>query len=159
MAGVMLICFLGGILWNLRRIVPQERYISIKARQYAYNPERIIVNRGDKVTIKLSSEDVTHGFFLEGHDIDAKVRAEYPHFWIRHPSEGEEYEKVEQFSFVANRRGKFRYRCSITCGTFHPFMQGELIVQPNFAFPISIGLSLGLVSALLIYLVRKEERR
>lgn len=142
--------------WGVKKAKPQERHFTIEARQYAYTPERIVVNRGDKVTIKLISKDVTHGFYLEGHDIDAKIRAQYPHFWLRHPSKSNEYEKVDEINFIAKKSGKFHYRCSITCGTFHPFMQGELIVEPNFLYPASVGLVVGLSFACLFYFYRKE---
>jgi cytochrome c oxidase subunit 2 len=138
---------------------PREKTFTIEARQYAYEPAVIRVNRGDRITIKLSSKDVTHGFYLEGYDIDAKIRAQYPYFWVRHPSQGEEYEQTEQISFVADRSGKFRYRCSITCGSFHPFMQGELIVEPNFLFPASIGLAVGLAFAMIVYFGTEKIKR
>lgn len=147
-----------GFVFSLRPIEPQERHLTINARRYSYEPERITVNRGDKVFIKLTSEDVTHGFFLEGYDHDAKVRAHYPYFWLRHPSRETEYQQVEEISFVANRSGKFRYRCSVTCGSFHPFMQGELLVRPNLAYHISLGMSFGLLAGGLIYLGKEWNR-
>lgn len=151
--------FIAGFL-GAKREKPQERVFLIEARQYSYNPEIIRVNRNDKVIIKLTSKDVTHGFYLEGYDIDAKVRAQYPYFWLRHPSKVEEYEQVNEITFVANKTGKFRYRCSITCGSFHPFMQGELIVKPNFAYPASMGLSLiaGLFSLIYLGTSLKKEK-
>ncbi len=129
---------------------PQERTLTITAHKYAYDPSILRVNRGDRVRIRLIAQDVTHGFYLEGYDLDAKVRPENPTFWARRPSEGEAYQEVSEINFIANRAGKFRYRCSLTCGYMHPFMQGELIVSPNYLFPVSVGSLLGLAVAMLV---------
>ncbi len=152
-AGLLLV--LGGSLGfssaYFRRAAPQDRRFTITARQYAYDPSTILVNKGDRVQIRLVSTDVTHGFYLEGYDLDAKVRREDPTFWVRHPSEkGEDYKPVQEIGFVANRVGKFRYRCSITCGYMHPFMNGVLIVRPNYLYPTAVGLSLGLAVGMLL---------
>ncbi len=134
-----------------RQAAPQGRSFTITAHQYAYDPSTISVNKGDRVQIRLVSTDVTHGFYLEGYDLDAKVRREDPTFWVRHPSQkGEAYEPVQEISFIANRAGKFHYRCSITCGYMHPFMNGVLIVRPNYLYPTGVGLSLGLVVGMLL---------
>lgn len=138
---------------------PQERTFTVVAHKYAYEPSVLRVNRGDRVRIRLVAKDVTHGFFVEGYDLDAKARPDDPDFWVRHPSQGKdhEYEQVQEISFVADRSGKFRYRCSMTCGYMHPFMQGELIVSPNSLFNTSIGLSLGLAAGLLLMFRRSGE--
>jgi len=133
---------------------PQERDLVITAHKYGYDPEVVHVNRGDRVRIRLVAKDVTHGFYLEGYDLDAKVRPENPTFWLRQPSAGEQYHEVEEIEFVASRTGKFRYRCSTTCGYMHPFMQGELIVSPNYLFSTSVGLSVGLVAGMLLFFRR-----
>ncbi|MFQ5662643.1 MAG: hypothetical protein ACE5HL_02280 [Terriglobia bacterium] len=140
----------GGLFAHLGREAPGERTFTLTAHKYAYDPPVLRVNRGDRVRIRLVAKDVTHGFYLEGYDRDAKVRPENPTFWVRRPSQGEDYQEVEEISFVANRTGKFRYRCSITCGYMHPFMQGELIVRPNYLYSSSIGLALGLAVGMLI---------
>lgn len=135
----------------LGRSSPQDRNITITARQYAYDPAIIEVNEGDRLHIRLASTDVTHGFYLEGYDLDAKVRREDPSFWVRHPSaKDESYESVQEITVVANRTGKFRYRCSITCGTMHPFMNGVLIVRPNNLYRASLGISVGLLAGVLL---------
>lgn len=161
LAGLLLL--LGGgaglLAAHLQQAPPQERRFTITASKYAYDPPVLRVNRGDRITIRLVAKDVTHGFFLEGYDLDAKFRPENPTFWVRHPSEGkEEYQEVEKISFVANRTGKFRYRCSITCGYMHPFMQGELIVTPNYLYSTSLGLALALAAAMLIVFRRFPTR-
>jgi plastocyanin len=128
---------------------PQERSFTITGQKYAYDPPIIHVNQGDRVRILLVAKDVTHGFYLEGYDLDARARPEDPSIWVRRPSREEGYKEVEELNFVAKRTGKFRYRCSQTCGYMHPFMQGELIVRPNYLFSTSVGLSLGLVVGVL----------
>lgn len=153
---LMIVLVAGGLgagwAWGGQPPQPRDRTLTITTRQYAYDPAVLRVNRGDRVTIKLVSKDVSHGFFLEGYDIDARVTPENPVIELRHPSESEEFQDAEEITFVADREGKFRYRCSLTCGAMHPFMQGELVVEPNRAYPASIGLSIGLVLATLLYL-------
>ena len=124
---------------------PTEHVITVRAGQYGYDPPVIRVNRGDTVRLRLLATDVTHGFYLEGYDIDATMHPLEPGIWLRHPSAAAEAELVEHVVFTATREGKFRYRCSQTCGYMHPFMLGELVVQPNRLFPTSVGLTLGIL--------------
>ncbi|HVC32979.1 MAG TPA: cupredoxin domain-containing protein [Chloroflexota bacterium] len=93
---------------------PTERTITLDAHQFAFTPSTITVNQGDHVRIELVSTDVTHGFYLDSYDVEIAAPP-------GRPSTGE---------FVANRAGTFRFRCSQTCGPLHPFMIGELTVQP-----------------------------
>ena len=135
-----------------------EREFSISARQYAFEPARIIVNRGDTVLIRLASLDVIHGFYLEGHDIDALIEPGKQGFKVRSPSSGEDYRPVSAIRFTAGRAGKFRYRCSHTCGTLHPFMQGEFIVRPNYPFVAGVGGAAGVLIASFIVLLARAGR-
>lgn len=134
---------LGGVIgWSSPE--PVRRDILVKARQYAYDPPVIKVNKGDTLHIKLTSLDVVHGFFVEGYDIDARIFSHQKKFNIRHPSEGEKWTEVEELVLITDKTGKFRYRCSNTCGTMHPFMQGELVVQPNTTYHAGVGGIVGL---------------
>ena len=144
----------GFLCARFQQAPPGERNITITAHKYAYDLPVLLLNRGDRVRIRLVARDVTHGFYLEGYDLDAKARPDNPTFWLRHPSRGEAYEEVREISFVADRTGKFRYRCSITCGYMHPFMQGELIVRPNYLYSTSLGLLLTLAVGMLWILRR-----
>lgn len=154
---IILLGGLSGFLFTSRRGKPQEKHITIRARSYAYTPHRIRVNKGDKLILRTISEDVTHGLFLEGYDFETKERGQYEYFWMRHPSKEREFIQVDEATLIANKAGKFRYRCSVTCGNFHPFMLGELIVEPNHLYPTSVGMVIGLSLACLIYFHRKED--
>lgn len=116
----------------------EKRTIEMTARQYAYSPERIHVNQGDEIRILIHSTDVVHGFFLEGYDIDETIVPQQPR---------------TEIVFTADRRGKYRYRCSNTCGTLHPFMTGELIVGPNSALHAGLGGIIGLSVGLFVFFV------
>ena len=139
-----------------------NREISIAARQYGFTPHRIFVNTGDTIELSLASLDVVHGFFLEGHDIEAEIRPGKLDFRVRHPSVEEEFREVETVTFVAGTPGKFRYRCSVTCGTLHPFMQGEFIVRPNIPYRAGVvgtwGVALSAFAMMLVHPGRDRRR-
>lgn len=131
--------------------LPRERGITVRAHRYGYSPEIIRVNRGDRIRLRFISEDVRHGFYLEGYDLDVDIPPLHTTVALQKPSQRGEPEMVEEVKFTANREGKFRYRCSKTCGFLHPFMLGELIVSPNRLLPLSLGLTVGvLVGGLFI---------
>ena len=95
-----------------------QQIIELKAKKFSYTPYKITVNKGDEVTIRLLSEDVTHGFYLDGYGLQTKA----------HPG------SVGVISFTADKTGRFTFRCSATCGEFHPYMVGVFIVRPNSTF-------------------------
>ena len=141
---------------------PKQVDLTISARKYAYEPSTIKINKGDRVSINLITKDVTHGFYLEGYDIDAKIKpedsSEYSALLLRHPSMGDDFHEVDRIEFVANKPGKFRYRCSVTCGYMHPFMLGELVVAPNYPFWGGSGLAVGVaISAMILFGCKAKE--
>ncbi len=138
---VAFIGLLGGFLWAKYPLKNSDREIVVTARQFAYDPPVIRVNKGDRVTFKVTSKDVLHGFYIDGYNVDREIR----------PGES------VQFTFIANKEGKFGFRCSRTCGVLHPFMIGNLIVEPNYLFPASIGLAFGLAMGTLIYIAKRRE--
>lgn len=144
----------GGALLAGTANPPGERTFHIVARKYAYSPPIIHVNRGDHVTIYLTSLDVTHGFYLDGYDLDASITPdEKPK--IRHPSRGDKFAEAPVIQFVANREGKFRYRCSQSCGAMHPFMIGEMVVSPNRTYTAGLGGVVGVAFAVLFGAMRR----
>ena len=144
---IITVCASVPVVWVSSTLKPTTREFHIKARQYAFDPPRIVVNKGDEIRIRLSSLDVLHGFYLEGHDIDALIEPGKVEFKFRHPSQGREFTPVKEIIFTAERTGKFRYRCSHTCGSMHPFMLGEMIVRPNYPFLVAAGGAAGVLIA------------
>lgn len=156
----ILVLLSSGTLLSLSRWAPRptDRTITVEAHKYGYTPGVITINKGDRITLKLVARDVTHGFFLEGYDLDAQARPQMPAFWVRHPSKEKEFRMVDEVTFVAHREGKFRFRCSTTCGYMHPFMQGELVVQPNRLFSGSVLLSMATTVLTLLWFGARRDR-
>ncbi len=110
----------------------EERLLEIRAKKFSYTPNIIKINKGDVVKIRLISEDVHHGFYLDGYGV---MTSAYP---------GQD----GNVKFVADKTGRFSFRCSVTCGEFHPYMIGYLVVGPNSRFLVYVFLTitLGVVS-------------
>lgn len=143
--GAVAVGGMAGFLTTSRPAPPRERSFTILARQYAYEPAVIRVNRGDTVRLRFGSLDVMHGFYLEGHDLNVTITPMRSTVELGRPSRPGQRETVEEVVFKADREGKFRYRCSNTCGFMHPFMLGEMIVGPNSLLPTSVGMTFGVL--------------
>ncbi len=115
---------------------PVTHNIVMTADQFAFDPPVLRVNQGDTVRLTLQAADVVHGFYLDGYGLNTRI----------------EPGVSRQIEFTADRAGKFRYRCSVSCGSLHPFMIGELVVNPNFPFYRAVGITLITVIAVLVYL-------
>jgi cytochrome c oxidase subunit 2 len=162
--GLAALALCGASGWTASDVLnpPQERSIHVACRQYAYDPEIIRLNKGDTVRLTFESKDVIHGFYLEAYDIDAKVIPQAPYVELSRPSRRSEgSKKVKEVVFVADHSGKFRYRCSQTCGYMHPFMLGEFVVGPNRTYYAGLGVILGmpLVGLGLVAFRRRHDAR
>lgn len=106
-----------------------ERVVRIEASQYRFSPGVVDVRRGERVIIELVATDVVHGLYLDGYGLQISA----------------DPGQTERLTFVADRSGTFRFRCSITCGAMHPFMIGKLRVGNNAL--LWGGISLALLAA------------
>jgi polyferredoxin len=107
-----------GLVFLTASASAEEKFFEVRAKKFSYDPNIIKVNKGDLVRIRLISEDVHHGFFLDGYNIQTSA---YPG-------------KEGSLEFIANKTGRFSFRCSVTCGDFHPYMIGYLYVGSNNKF-------------------------
>lgn len=120
---------------------PRERVIEIRAQQFSYNPGVIEVNRGDRLVIRLIATDVAHGFYLDGYELKTSAL----------PGQDGILE------FVADRPGRFMFRCSLTCGSFHPYMIGWLRVRPNVFMNASYLLTAMVAAGAVLFMWRSKE--
>lgn len=136
---VLLVGGIGLLLWwpfaPETTVATTEHHIRIEAGDYGFNPSVIQVNRGDRVTLELISTDYVHGIYIDGYDLSFTADPGQPN----------------TLTFIADRSGAFRLRCSVTCGALHPFMIGKLQVASNGLFWRASGAALlllliGLVS-------------
>ncbi len=102
------------------RIVRNGKTVEVfmTAIRSQYVPDRIVVNKGDRVVIHLTNlertRDATHGFALGPYNINASVE----------PGE------TVTIEFVADTPGVFPFYCSEFCSSLHLEMTGYLIVKP-----------------------------
>ena len=92
---------------------PEVKEFSLTARKWGFEPSTITVKQGDKVKLRITSVDVTHGFTLREFGINT----------VLSPS------KTIEAEFVADKSGTFTFFCSVPCGVGHTGMNGKLIVE------------------------------
>lgn len=114
----------------------EPRVINIQAKRFEYTPNRIVVELGELVTIRMESLDVTHGLYMDGYGINIKARPGL----------------IGKATFVADKPGRFSFRCSETCGEFHPYMIGFMEVTPNSRFTQFVW-AIGIAFAVILGIV------
>lgn len=98
-----------------RRHEPRDRTFHIQASQFSFDPGTVVVNPGDRVTLEVEAQDMVHGVYIDGYGLSVTA----------------DPGQTASLTFVADRAGSFRFRCSVACGDLHPFMIGRLHVGPN----------------------------
>ena len=87
--------------------------IKVRAFQWGFEPNEIVVKKGDKVRLLITSSDVNHGFNIPEYNIDV------------HLSPGQ----TVPVEFTADKAGAFQAYCSVYCGEGHAGMKAKLIVK------------------------------
>ena len=94
---------------------PERRVIRVTAERFTFTPSRIVVNPGDTIEFRLTSDDTAHGFRISGTDVNVVI-----------PKRGMPETSV---TITAPAPGKYAFECTRMCGAGHNFMRGELIVR------------------------------
>lgn len=82
------------------------RVVPIAARRFEFVPNQITLKKGEPVILQLSSEDVTHGFFVRPLKIDEDIEAG----------------QTKQVPLTPQVAGKFTTICDHFCGVNHGAM-------------------------------------
>jgi len=89
------------------------RVIQMKAFQFGFDPNPVVVVKGDKVKLVVTSTDVTHGFSIAEFGVNVQLFPGRPSI----------------IDFTADKSGTYTFYCSVPCGAGHTSMRGRLIVK------------------------------
>lgn len=101
----------GGAGWL--EAAESERVIEVVAKRFSFTPAEIELERGEPVTLAISSLDFAHGFNVP----DFGVRADLM------PG------RVTRIALRPMQAGRFDFLCDNFCGDGHETMHGVLIVK------------------------------
>jgi cytochrome c oxidase subunit II len=94
----------------------QGRVVHVTAERFTFTPSRIVVNPGETIEFRLTSDDTAHGFRINGTDVNAVI-----------PKRGMPETTVTLTAPATP--GHYVIECTRMCGAGHNFMRGELVVR------------------------------
>ncbi len=113
---------LGALGFQRAQMAGPARVVELTARlptadHGGWTPERITVQRGERIKLRISSADVVHGFSIPKLDVHID--------WI-------EPGKVAEVEFTADRPGRYAFQCTVWCQLGHWRMRGVIeVVDPD----------------------------
>jgi mono/diheme cytochrome c family protein/plastocyanin len=113
---------LGALGFQKAQTAGPARVVELTARlptaeHGGWTPERITVQRGERVRLRISSADVVHGFSIPKLDVHVD--------WI-------EPGKVAEIEFTADRPGRYAFQCTVWCQLGHWRMRGVIeVIDPD----------------------------
>ena len=97
----------------VRRVGPNRYEAEIIAFVGGYRPSEIRIPAGSELTLRVKSEDLVHGFSVEGTSIQMEITP-------------------EQFAVARHtfsEPGEFPFQCHVYCGGGHETMRGRIVVE------------------------------
>ena len=87
--------------------------VEITAKRFAFTPNVITLKKGEPVTLRLNSQDVTHGFYMKALKIDDLI----------------EPGKPTEIHLQPQAAGRFTTICDHFCGSGHGNMKMTIVVE------------------------------
>lgn len=91
----------------------EPRVVDIAAKRFEFTPREIVLKRGEKVTLRLRSGDVTHGFYQKALGIDATI----------------EPGRTTEVTLTPEKAGRYLTICDHFCGVGHGGMSMTIVVE------------------------------
>jgi cytochrome c oxidase subunit II len=102
--------------WTVGRAqtAPPTQTVDVLAERFSFTPSQIRTTTGTTLTIRLTSDDTSHGFRIVGSDVNVEIPKR---------SRG-----TTTVTFTPPKPGRYTFQCSRLCGAGHSFMRGEILV-------------------------------
>jgi len=91
----------------------EPRVVEITARRFEFSPSVVTLRKGETVTLRLRSLDVTHGFFQRALGLDLEIA----------PG------RVTEVVITPREEGRFVTICDHFCGSGHGNMKLTIVVE------------------------------
>ena len=98
---------------SVRSKAEMPKVVNITAKRFGFSPNEITLKKGETVTLHLTSEDVTHGFFMRALKIDEII----------------EPGKPTDVTITPQTAGSFTTICDHFCGANHGNMNMKIVVE------------------------------
>jgi len=108
---VALLMSLGGA--RKAQAAPGIRVIDITAQRFSFTPSQITLKKGETVKLRLTSQDVTHGFFSRPLKVDEDIEA------------GD----AKEITLTPQTAGTYTIICDHFCGVGHGNMNMTIVVE------------------------------
>jgi cytochrome c oxidase subunit 2 len=93
---------------------PGEYEVNILAKQFSFDPIKIELKNPKKITFRITSPDVIHGFQIVGTNVNVMV---FPGYFT-----------IVTWEPPLDAQGEFLIICNEYCGTYHQAMYAKLII-------------------------------
>ena len=91
----------------------EPRVVEIVAKRFQFTPDEVVLKKDEPVILRLTSQDVTHGFYMKKLGIDATI----------------EPGQTTDVELTPREAGRFVTICDHFCGSGHGNMKMTLVVE------------------------------
>ena len=110
---VLVLLAVGAVQDGAAQDAPSRRDFAVTARNYAFHPANLAVQRNDVVKVQFHAEDIPHSFVVDAYRISKRAGAG----------------QTVVFEFHADQAGTFPIYCNLSADQRCREMHGELVVH------------------------------